>query len=422
MSTLLEPTVLLIIGGCLLLGASAGTIGVFSYLQKKALFSDALAHAVLPGVALAFMVSGQKNPLYLIIGALLSGWLALLSIDIISKHSKIKPDTAIGISLSLFFGIGILLLTHIQQSGEAAQSGLDSFLFGKAASMQQQDVLVFATFAVILLILVVLFFKEFKLLTFNRDFAVSIGLPVLLFDFLLSTLNVLAVAIGIQSVGVVLMSALLITPASAARFWTSDLKKMVLIACFIGAASGVIGCLISISAPGMPTGPWIVVVLTAIVSASIFFAPKTGIVSRNRRNRLHHQKINRENILKTFYHLGEARHDFSRTRQNQELTNWREFSPESLQSGLKQLTNLKLIERKGKDTILTPLGLIEAKRVVRLHRLWELYLTKRLHLPSDHVHHNAELMEHIITPEIEALLLNELDHPTTDPHNSKIPT
>ncbi|MES2630134.1 MAG: iron chelate uptake ABC transporter family permease subunit [Bacteroidota bacterium] len=226
MEILLDPNVLLIVAGCCLLGISSGVIGVFSFLQKKALFSDAVAHAVLPGVALAFILSGQKNPLILIAGALVSGWLALASIDIISSKSKIKPDTAIGIALSFFFGTGILLLTSIQQSGAASQSGLDSFLFGKAASMQQYDVITFIGFAAVLIIVVILFFKEFKLIIFNREYAISIGLPVRTFDLLLSTLNVLAVAIGIQSVGVVLMSALLISPAGAARFWTNDLIRM----------------------------------------------------------------------------------------------------------------------------------------------------------------------------------------------------
>lgn len=421
MDILLEPTVLLIIAGCCLLGISAGVIGVFSFLQKKALFSDAVAHAVLPGVAIAFILSGQKNPLLLIAGAMISGWLALISIDLISNKSKLKPDTAIGIILSLFFGIGILLLTSIQQSGAAAQSGLDSFLFGKAASMQKADVFTFMIFAAVLLLLVRLFFKEFKLITFNRDYAISIGLPVRFFDFLLSTLNVLAVAIGIQSVGVVLMSALLITPAGAARFWTNDLKTMLLLSALFGALSGLGGCLISIMAPGMPTGPWIVVVLTAFVVVSILFAPKRGILARNRKSRLNQLKINRENILKILYRLGEEKDDFSRIRNNEEIKNWRNFNANNLNTGVKELSKLGLLNLHHSDMALTAKGVDEARRIVRLHRLWELYLTKKLHLPSDHVHQDAEAIEHVITPELEAMLIKDLENPSKDPHNSIIP-
>lgn len=421
MSLIFEPTVLLILSGCCILGASSGLIGVFSFLQKKALFSDALAHAVLPGVALAFIVSGEKNPLILICGATLSGWLALLSIDYISLKSKIKADTAIGIVLTLFFGVGILCLTAIQKSGSAAQSGLDSFLFGKAASMQQNDVIAFSLFAVVLIALVLLFYKEFKLILFNREFAVSIGLPVRFFDFLISTMNVLAVAIGIQAVGVVLMAALLITPAGAGRFWTDRFSRMLIISAVFGSLSGVAGCIISIVAPGMPTGPWIVVVLTGIAAFSILFAPKKGLLARNRKKRINQNKINRENILKIFYRIGEEKSDFQRARNNEEITNWRNFNAKQLESGLQQLKKLRFIEGRKNDYLLTEAGVAEARRIVRLHRLWELYLTTRLRLPSDHVHQDAEAIEHIITPELEAMLISELQNPSTDPHNSQIP-
>ena len=180
---------------------------------------------------LGFMVSGTKNPWILLAGAVVSGWAALLVMDFMTNRSKLKTDTAIGAVLSVFFGLGILLLTAIQHSGAANQAGLDSFLFGKAASMNRQDIITFSSVAFLILILILAFFKEFKLISFDPAFAQTIGLPVRALEFTLSTITVLSVATGIQAVGVVLMAALLITPAAAARFWTERIQTHDRIGC-----------------------------------------------------------------------------------------------------------------------------------------------------------------------------------------------
>ncbi len=229
MNTLIEffsfadPNVRTVVLGSMLLGASAAIVGCFTFLRKRALVGDAVAHSILPGVCVAYMLSGQKSPFILLAGAVTAGWLSLLAMDFIVQRTKLKTDTAIGLVLSVFFGLGILLLTHIQHSGSAGQAGLDKFLFGKAASMTRQDVLVFGATATVLLLIVLALFKEFKLVSFDPDYARSVGLPVRSLEFTLATITVLAVAVGIQAVGVVLMAALLITPAAAARFWTCDL-------------------------------------------------------------------------------------------------------------------------------------------------------------------------------------------------------
>ncbi|MES2630133.1 MAG: iron dependent repressor, metal binding and dimerization domain protein [Bacteroidota bacterium] len=154
---------------------------------------------------------------------------------------------------------------------------------------------------------------------------------------------------------------------------------------------------------------------------SVLFAPQQGILARSRKSKANSRKINRENILKILYRLGEDSDDFSRTRNNDEIRNWRNFNAANLEQGLKELGNRQLIELKGPDINLTAAGLLEAKRIVRLHRLWELYLTVKLRLPSDHVHQDAEAIEHVITPELEELLIAELENPGKDPHNSIIP-
>ena len=342
-------------------------------------------------------------------------------IDGIVRTTKLKSDAAIGIVLSVFFGVGILLLTHIQQSGNGAQSGLDSFLFGKAASLTPDDIWVFSSIGSFLVVIIFLFFKAFKIVSFNPDYAQTIGLPVKFIEFLLSTITVLAVAVGIQAVGVVLMAALLITPASGARFWTNKLGKMLFIATTFGVISAFVGSYVSYIAPNMPTGPWVVMILSLLTVASIWFAPKKGMLARLKTRRENQNKILTENILKLFYHLGEKKEDFEVGRSQEILLENRDFTEVELKKGLLKLKKKNLLRNKKNLWYITQSGLSEAKRIIRLHRLWEMYLNQRLKLEPDHVHNDAEAIEHIITADIEKQLEKELAYPEKDPHQSKIP-
>lgn len=417
-----DPNVRMVTLGSMLLGASAALVGCFTFLRQRALVGDAIAHAVLPGVCIAFLVSGDKNPWVLLIGAVIAGWVSLIAMDFITNRSKLKTDTAIGAVLSVFFGFGILLLTAIQHSGAANQAGLDKFLFGKAASMNQQDIITFSSVACFLLLLIFAFFKAFKLVSFDPDFARVIGLPVRVLEFLLSTITVLAVATGIQAVGVVLMAALLITPAAAARFWTERIQVMMLLATFFGIASGFFGSYVSYVAPSMPTGPWIVMLLSAIALISILLAPRRGLLARTRLQRNNARKMRTENILKTFYALGESTTNWQQGFTTLALQEKRAFQPAKLKRGISHLRRKGLIERNKEGLFqLTASGFTESQRVVRLHRLWELYLSERMNMAADHVHNTAEAIEHILTPEVEQALLEELGHPIQDPHQSIIP-
>ncbi|MCJ8166203.1 metal ABC transporter permease [Pontibacter sp. E15-1] len=407
--------------GSVLLAGSSAVVGCFTLLRKRALVGDAVAHAVLPGVCLAFILSGTKNPLILLIGAFITGWLSLIIIDFITAKSRIKEDTAIGLVLSVFFGIGILLLTSIQHSGNAAQSGLDKFLFGNAASLVGEDLIIFSIVAVLLLTATVVFYKELKLLCFDEVYAKTIGFPVRGLELLLTTLTVLAVVVGIQAVGVVLMAAMLITPAAAARFWTDKLGVMLVLAAVIGAISGVSGAFVSYTAPAMPTGPWIVLIVSLIATFSFAFAPNKGWIARIVRQRLNKKRILEENLLKLLYQLSENKQDFHTPRPMHELLDKRSFPVKEAASGLAKLKSQGYLEKIKDGWVLTAEGITRGRRVVRLHRLWELYLTQYLHLASDHVHEDAETIEHIITPELEKRLLVELNFPILDPHSSKIP-
>ena len=416
-----NPGIVAVVVGSILLTSSSALVGTFTFLRKKALVGDAVAHAVLPGICLAFLLSGTKNPFFLIIGAFVTGWLSLYLIDRVTLASKIKEDTAIALTLSVFFGVGILMLTHIQHQGNASQAGLDSFLFGKAAAMVGSDLITFSIVAVILMATVGLFFKELKLIAFDMNYAKSLGLPVKTIDLLLTTLTVMAVVTGIQAVGVILMSAMLITPAAAARFWTHHVKTMCVIAALLGAFSGITGAYVSYVAPAMPTGPWIVMIISAIALLSFFFAPGKGILSKAISQRKLQHLIMDENLLKALFHLGEADHDPYKGRTGMEIIKRRHFPKKRLMASLTRLQREGFLTRQNGEWAFTEAGRIKGQRVVKLHRLWELYLSEYMKIAPDHVHEDAETIEHIITPEIEAKLEHILDYPEVDPHEEKIP-
>jgi manganese/zinc/iron transport system permease protein len=416
-----DPNVRMVTLGTVVLGAAAAVVGSFAFLRKRSLVGDAVAHAILPGIVLAFVIGDSKHPLVLLTGALISGWLALLSIDFITNRSKLKTDTVIGLVLSVFFGLGIFLLTAVQHSGRANQAGLDKFLFGKAASMSAQDVWTFGILSLVLIIATAVFYKTFKIISFNRDYAQTLGLPVKLGEFVLSTVTVLAVTTGIQAVGVVLMAALLITPAAAARSWTERLSVMIIIAAALGALGGVVGSYISYTAPKMPTGPWIVMALSFFTLFSLLFAPRRGVLARLNLQQKNREKIITENLLKALYITGEKNGNPGDVISHEALLNYRSVPKNELALATRKLKKRFLIIPQKDGYRLSELGLEAAARVVRLHRLWELYLTERMNMKSDHIHPNAESIEHILTPELEAELIKELDRPEKDPHESTIP-
>ena len=416
-----EPGVLSVTLGVMLLTASSATVGTFTVLRQRSLVGDAVAHAVLPGICLAFLVAKTKEPAVLIPGAALTGWLSLASIDGITRFSKLKEDTAIAVVLSVFFGIGILLLTMIQQGGFADQSGLDGFLFGRAAALVGRDLVVFAVIAVVLVASVVLFFKEFQLLAFDPQMAEAAGLPVRSLRALLTVLTVLAVVTGIQAVGVVLMAAMLITPAAAARYWTGNVARMTALAAGLGALSGLAGAYVSYAAPRMPTGPWIVLVISLIAMVSFILSPRRGVLARALKQWRIRRHILDENVLKELVHLGEADDRPTSPRTEAAIQTERSFPPADLRSTLRRLRRQGFVRRTAEGWSLTAEGLRKGRRVVKLHRLWELYLERYMNIAPDHVHEDAETIEHVITPELEAELVARLDHPDQDPHHRTIP-
>ncbi|WP_240414338.1 metal ABC transporter permease [Paenibacillus periandrae] len=276
----LDPNTQWILLGCMLLGLSSGVIGCFAYLRKQSLMGDALSHAALPGICITFMLTGSKSILLFLAGAAIAGIIATFGIGYVTRHTRIKQDSALAIVLSVFFGFGIVLLTQIQHSGSGNQSGLDKFLFGQAASMVRSDVIIISIICLLLLGISTLLFKEFKLVSFDPGFARGMGYPVAFLEQLIMFLIVIAVVVGIQAVGVVLMAALLITPAVSARYWTDKLGVMIVISGLFGALSGFIGTLISASGNNLPTGPLTVLAATALFVLSLLAAPRRGVISK----------------------------------------------------------------------------------------------------------------------------------------------
>ncbi len=266
--SLSDPNVRWVAIGACLIGATTGCVGVFAYLQKRSLVGDTIAHAMLPGVVVAFLLTGVKHSATLSLGAIASGGLAWWIVGYLTKHTKLKTDTVLALVLAVFYGVGVTLLSYAQHQTYSQQSGLDRFLFGKIVATTSDDLLPLFIVAMLVLGLVWVGYAQIRLILFDTQYAQAHGYAVRFWETLIAIFTVAVVSIGIQAVGVVLLVALLTTPALVARYWTNSLKVMLGLAALIGAVSGVFGAYISYTAPRMPTGPWIVIILSGIAFAS----------------------------------------------------------------------------------------------------------------------------------------------------------
>ena len=417
----LTYTVVVVLAGSTMLGLMGGLLGCFTLLRRQSLLGDALAHAALPGVCVAFLLTGSKAPIPLLLGALAAGIAGSLLILAVVRWSRVKEDAAIGIVLSTFFGAGIVLLTRIQQLPGGNQSGLDKFLFGQAAALVADDLVLMGVMGAAVLAAIVIAFKEWKLLSFDPAFGASLGYPVRALEVALTCLLVVVVVVGLQTVGVVLMVATLVTPAAAARQWTDRLSTMALLSAAIGGIAGAIGAFASASVERLPTGPMIVLVSSGVLAASLLLAPNRGMLWAALRERRFTSRICRENLLKDLWLIGERGAGHSAFVSRPSLMGQRGQGSAELERHARPLARAGLIERSGDALRLTGAGLDEASRVVRKHRLWEVYLAHRLELPPDHVHRDAEAMEHALSEEAVDELDVRLGFPAADPHGRPIP-
>lgn len=303
-----DQTLLLILFGTGLLGISAGIVGCFVLLQQKSLFGDTIAHATLPGICGVFLLTGSKLPCVIMIGGIFSATIGSMAIHYITDHSTLKKDTALGIVLATSFGLGTLLLSRIQINPTAHQAGITKYLLGNASTMLHSDLYFIACVTIINFLSLRLFWNEYKIFLFNSDYGQSIGVPIKTISLLLSITTMITIVVGLQTVGVILISALLIAPAAGAKQWTQSLSNMVFLSACFGLFSTTLGTILSSAIPHLPTGPTIVIIACLITIVSIFCA-QNGILTTIVKQRIREKKINALKMLSHFMLFNESKTD-----------------------------------------------------------------------------------------------------------------
>ncbi|MCB1213450.1 MAG: metal ABC transporter permease [Chlamydiia bacterium] len=422
--------------GSLFMCIASALIGVIVVLRKQSLTGEMVSHASFPGVfagiALIANVEGIESndwllSLTVLFGALITSLLGMWTTNFLVNRLKIHGDSALCFVLSLFFGVGILIASRLQFSHTLLYLRGQSYLFGQAATLTDAHIWIYFALGSSVALIIALFFKEIQLLLFDRQFAQMVGIRINLLESMLSVLIVVAVIIGLRAVGVVLMAAMLIAPAICARQWTHSLRHMFLLAAAVGGASAFFGVYLSAVCSrwltalypeaqlSFPTGPMIVLVASTMTILSLFISPQNGWCVRHIRLMRFRGKCAEENILKALWKRAES-------ISCAELASDQPISSLHLKWIIRRLVQQGFISWKNQNQLaLTPDGESRASRIVRLHRLWELYLAQYLGIGADRVHKSAEEMEHIITPDLEAQLTHLLNNPQVDPHAQPIP-
>ena len=403
----------------ILLGCACGLMGGFLLLRKRSLMGDTLSHATLPGVGLSFMLlvalggDGKSLPI-LLAGAGITGVIGCAAVLFIREQTRIKDDAAMGIVLSVFFGAGVAILGVIQKMPEGSAAGLESFIYGKTASMVMSDfqILVFITVCVITCSL--LLFKEFRLLCFDENFAAVLGWPVKFLDILLLALITAVTVAGLQAVGLILIIAFLITPAAAARFWTNQLDRMLMLSALIGAASGWIGASLSAFFPRLPAGTVIVLVAALFFAVSMLIGTERGVMIRFLRQSQLEKRMGRQHLLRALYEILEGgrvtEELIIRTVPFRQILGRRTWSDRHLRDYIRRAYNEGLVEapNKADSILLTETGLVEARQATRNHRLWEMYLIEYADVATSRVDRDADMVEHILGDKMVMRLENKL--------------
>jgi len=412
----------IVILGTALLGAAAGIVGSFTLLRKRALMGDALSHATLPGIGLAFIIATAagadgKSLSVLLPGATLTGLIGVGAILLIRNLTRLKEDAALGIVLSVFFGAGVSLLGVIQQMKTGHAAGLEAFVYGKTASMRAGDAMLTGGATSLCVIVCLMLFKELKLLCFDEGFAGSRGLPIVRLDMVLMALVVVVAIVGLQAVGLILMIALLVIPAAAARFWTEEMWKMALIASMLGAAGGMLGAAMSALFSRLPSGAMIVLVCSLFFLASLVFGTARGVLVRWVRRTQLNRRVHRQHVLRAMYEILESSASAAHVDRTgvhagipiSKLLSMRSWSARRLRHEIRRAERAGFVTGLDNEQVcLTESGFGEAARLTRQHRLWELYLINYADIAPGNVDRDADAIEHVLDPdivsELEALL------------------
>lgn len=401
---------MIVLLGTGLLGANAGLVGCFAVLRRRSLTGDALAHAALPGLCLAFLLVGERSLPALLLGALATGVLGVATVAALRRWTRIKEDAAIGIVLSVFFGAGITLSRLIQnRSTEGSKAGLDSYILGKTAGIIAQDVYLIAGVSLASLAVVVLLYKEFKLVVFDTGFASVQGWPVFWLDLLLMGLIALAVVFGLPAVGVVLMAALLILPGASARFWTERLGPMLAVSGAFGLVIGLVGTALSARYSKMPAGPIIVLVGTALFLVSVFFAPRRGVVARVLAHQEFRWDLAERSLLRVLFDMVEPVLPDLPPLALEDIRRQKSWSRHRLRQllGLAEVVGHVCRQADGRY-LLTDRGLRRGAELARVSRLWEVFLTEHADLAGSLAKLDSETVETLLPAPIVADLLAKL--------------
>lgn len=400
--------------GCALLGLAAGVVGVLALLRKRSLVADAIGHATLPGIAAAFLIavwlgaSGRSFPM-LLLGAAISGALAVACIYAILKFTRLREDAAIGIVLGVFFGVGVVLLSYIQSpqnTGGASPAGLHHFVYGQTAAMRASDALFMAVLAGVAVASTLVLFKELALTAFNDDYARVLGLPVSLLDGLTLALVVLVTVAGLQAVGLILIIALLIIPPVAARLWTDRLGPLMAVAGAFGALMGFVGAAVSALLPRAPAGSIIVLCGGGIFVISLLASPRHGIFANLGQRGMQRLRIAADHFLEATYEHSVSRRGVAHIsrrslRAMERLWGWPAWMGPLVLAGLRRRGYLRRTEHGFE---LTATGVQRGARIARNHRLWQQYLLAYADVAPGHVDWSADMVEHVLSPELVAEL------------------
>ena len=389
-------------------GIAGAVIGSFLFVRRWSLLGDAISHAVLPGVAVAYLLSW---PYFL--GALATALLTAIGIGFVERNTRIKSDAAMGILFIGAFAAGLAVLSRVRSSVDVFH-----ILFGNVLGVSQADLLLTAGVGAAVVLLVAALFKELQLWAFDPLTAQVSGLPVSFLHYLILVLLSATIVSALRAVGIVLALAMLVTPPATAYLLTRRFSEMIVLAAAIGALSALFGLYLSFYLD-LASGPSMVLVATAAFVLALLLGPEQGLVARALQRRRTARQVAEDDLLKALHELA----DRQRRVELAALESHTGLNRAALQRLLRRLKRAGLVEMAsdGGVRLLEP-GVRRALGLIRSHRLWERYLTDVAGMPWDVVHAEAHQLEHVTPPGLAAELADELGHPTRDPHGAPIPT
>jgi ABC-type Mn2+/Zn2+ transport system permease subunit/Mn-dependent DtxR family transcriptional regulator len=396
-----------------MVGLMCGILGCFIVLRNMSLLGDALSHAVLPGVFFAFLLVGYST-IGFFVGSTVAGLITAFAISWIQQNVKTKNDAAIGIIFTAMFSIGVMGISWLNQS-EGVHLDLKDFLFGNVLGISNEDIYLTFGIALYTMVCVFLFYRYLFITTFQPTIAETMGISAKTIHYFLMLLLSFVIVASLRTVGVILVVAMLITPAATALLLSERLKRVIVISAVIGVLSAALGLVCSIVLETTP-GPAMTLCATLFYFLAVLFSPTQGLLFKYNQNRIEKRRILREDILRQVIKKQPEGTSIAALTERLNI-------PESrIQSTVNVMTKSNLITRMSDKVILTDAGINKAEQLVRAHRLWETYQVRKMGLDSNQIHNEADQIEHFLSEELLDEIDRELGFPTKDPHNSPIPS